>query len=688
MAKTQELKVEGMSCANCALSVTKAIEKKGGKNVHVDFMSGDVIFDRDEVVDLHVFEEAIEGAGYSVHEANEQENESEVGQQNPFQKSLLASTLLSLPLLGAMFFPINGYLQAALAAVVVGIGTKHFFKTGLGSIHSGIANMDVLVLLGAYASFAYSLYNVLTGGSLFFETAAIIITLVLLGKFIEKRALAKAQDNIKAFSKLLPQTATKVNNKDDREGQTIAIGSITPGNLLLIRSGEKIPADGTILSGIGRLNESLLTGESEPVKRQKGEKVIAGSINEGDAFVFMANKVGDNTYLSAVMEMVKKAKTQKPDIQKTADKIAALFVPIVIAISIVTFAGWLVFGAAISTALLNAIAVLVISCPCAMGLATPTAVTVALGRAAKSGIFFKSAAGIEALHRVQHLVIDKTGTLTDGAFALSSLDLKGDSNRQEVVNIVYGLEQLSLHPIAKSLTKQLKEEKNLMQFVNTKEEKGKGVYGEDLEGNSYWVGKSDQVAGIAVMKNDTLLAELSLTDSVRDGATDFISLLSKKGVTPIMLSGDKIEKCQNVAQQVGIHQIEGEKLPEEKLSIIGKFNAKGMTAFVGDGINDGPALSQAGLGISLAKATDVALASADIVINETDFFSRLSRAFTLSEKAYAAIKQNLFWAFFYNVIAIPLAILGYLNPMIAAAAMSLSSLFVVGNSLRLKNAIQ
>ena len=687
MAKTENIKISGMTCANCSLSVSNAIKKQGGANISVDFISGEANFEHNESNPIN-FIKAIENTGYKVLESSSEETTDE--QSNHYTKSLIISTLASIPLLLAMFFPYNGYFQLILCLVVVILATKHFGKTGLGSIKNGVANMDVMVLLGCYSAFFLSLYHLIIGNpSLYFETGAVIVTLVLFGKYVEKNSLAKTQDAIKAFSKLLPQKAFKIKNLNEKEGTNIDVKDIKPGDFLWVKDGEKIPADGAIIEGEGLLDEALLTGENETILKGKGQKVITGSINTEGNFVMVANKVGVNTYLSSIIELAKKARTQKPEIQLMADKISAIFVPIVVVISVITLVVWHFMGAPFEVAAINAISVLVISCPCAMGLATPTAIAVALGTGAKSGIFFKSSKGLEALHKAKYFLFDKTGTITQTELTVENLITYRNENEQEIINVIYGIEQSSLHPIAKALLSHYKSSKKLKPFINTKEIKGFGVVGDDLEGNHYKIGNlQTEFNGIAVEKNNVIIGEIIMSSMIRNNAKKVISSLEFQNIETVLISGDNIENSQKVADEVGIKKVFASQKPEEKIKLVDEYNQKGLTIFIGDGINDGPALTKASLGISLAKATDVAINSADIIIEEKQLFTNLDKALKLSSNSFSIIKQNLFWAFFYNAMAIPLAALGYLNPMIAAGAMSLSSLFVITNSLRLRKSIK
>ncbi len=684
MQEPHTLKVEGMTCANCARSVSNAIQNNGGKNISVDFISGEASFDGE--VDLEIVSGAIESVGYKV-ESNKSENRTK--QKNPFSKSLVITSIVSFPLLMAMFFNIPAIIQLILAAIVVGIGTKHFGKKGLGSIKMKAANMDVLVLLGAYFSFGYSFYNWITGTNIFyFETSAIIITLVILGKWMEKRALTSAQSAIESLKKLLPNKTFKINNLEKLDGEEVLAENLKKGDLFLAREGEKIPADAKVFKNEGFVNEALITGESKPIKKQKGDLLLAGAIVESGNLIGITTAVGGATYLSKVIELVKKAQREKPQIQLLADKISAVFVPIVIALAILTFLGWFLISSNVEQSIINAIAVLVISCPCAMGLATPTAVSIALGTASKNGIYIKNANAFETFQNIKIALFDKTGTITEGNFKVQKLEPKKGTEPQELYNIIYGLEQISLHPIAKALISYVKDKKKLKPFIETKEIKGFGVLGKDMDGNSYRIGKIiENTEAIQIEKNGKITGEVYIADEVRKNTSETLAWLSKQKIEIAMVSGDSAPNCQNIANQLNIKKVYANQKPDEKLKVVEQFQTTGPTLFIGDGINDAPVLTKASIGISPTLSTDVAINSADVVLNEQDLFKNLKNSFILSKKAFKVIKQNLFWAFFYNTLAIPLAIFGFLNPMIAAGAMSLSSLFVVSNSLRLRKAL-
>jgi Cu+-exporting ATPase len=454
-----------------------------------------------------------------------------------------------------------------------------------------------------------------------------------------------------------------------------------------VNTGDKIPVDGEVLSGDSSVNESMLTGESIPVEKGKYDKLIGGTIVEHGNITMIATKVGSNTILSQIIELMKKAQAAKPPVQKLGDKVAAVFVPAVILIALLTFILTYYAGhAGLQHALMNAIAVLVISCPCAMGLATPTAVMVGLGRAAKNGILIKGGDTIEAVTQAKYIVFDKTGTLTTGKFRINNI--KTESDIELVRGIIIAIEERSSHPIARSLINELKnlpQQKVILRLAT--EEKGLGMRAEDVDGNHYFLGlgktNTESDFNVSLYKNQALIAQVEIDDEIKPQAADLIASLKKMGIIPVLLSGDKQSRCIKVANAIGIDEVHGEKLPGEKLTVIDVYKKKGETLMVGDGINDAPALTKADVGISMNDSSQVAIQSARVILLNTDLYS-LVKFLQISRHTLITIKQNLFWAFAYNIVAIPIAALGFLNPMVGAFAMAFSDVVVIGNSLRLK----
>ena len=470
----------------------------------------------------------------------------------------------------------------------------------------------------------------------------------------------------------------------------ISAREVRPGDTLIVNTGDQIPVDGDVLSGNASVNEAMLTGESLPVEKGKYDKLIGGTLVEHGSVTMIATKVGSNTVLAQIIELMKKAQAAKPPVQKLGDKVAAIFVPIVILIAVITYAiSYFVGHAGMQHALMNAIAVLVISCPCAMGLATPTAVMVGLGRAAKNGILIKGGDTIEAATGAKYIVFDKTGTLTTGKFKVNQIKVEGKTPIELVRGIIVAIEERSSHPIARSLVNELAGQAQTKVILRAvKEEKGLGMRAEDVEGNSYFLGSSKTGDGvsqfnISLYKNQVLFAQIEIDDEIKPHSAELIGTLKKMGIVPVLLSGDKLSRCQKVASAIGITEIHAEKLPADKLTVIDVYKNKGTTLMVGDGINDAPALTQANIGVSMGDSSQVAIQSAKVILLNTDLFT-LVKFLQISKHTLLTIKQNLFWAFAYNVVAIPIAAMGLLNPMIGALAMAFSDVVVVGNSLRLK----
>lgn len=685
-----ELNVTGMHCNNCAISVHRLLEKKGLNNILVDFAGEEVKFTTSNEAIIPDIIKDIESLGYKVVDdpATHQENF-----YNKVENKFIFCALFTAPLLLHMIFPWhwlhNPYVQLGLCLPVFLVGCAHFGKSAISSLKGGVPNMDVLIFIGSTAAFIYSLAGTLQNLGeqyQFYETCATIITLVLLGNLFEKRSVTQTTSAVKD---LVKYQQAKANRLINGEIETISAQEVRSGDILLVNTGDQVPVDGDILEGSASIDESMLTGESLPVEKQKYDSVIGGTIIQHGNIRIVATKVGAHSVLAQIIDLMKKAHAAKPPIQKLGDKVAAIFVPAVILIALITFIlTYYAFNGGLQNSLMHAIAVLVISCPCAMGLATPTAVMVGLGRAAKNGVLIKGGDTIEAVADTKYVVFDKTGTLTTGNFALSDIKIAPDAGIETVRGIITSIEERSSHPIAKSLVAQLKslqQQKIILKAVS--EEKGLGMRAEDVEGNHYFLGgaKSDNNSpyNVALYKNQKLLAEIAIQDDIKPGAANLITKLKQMGITPVLLSGDKAARCNAVAQTLGITEIYPEKLPDEKLFIIDIIKQKGKTIMVGDGINDAPALTKADVGISMNDASHIAIQSARVILLNTDLHTLLT-FLQVSKHTLLTIKQNLFWAFAYNIIAIPVAAFGFLNPMIGAFTMAFSDVVVIGNSLRLK----
>jgi Cu+-exporting ATPase len=693
-----KLTVDGMDCNNCATSISRFLERKGLEDVFVNFQTKEVRFRQDdEKVTLDKVTAGIHKLGYVVLDDGVKKS------WWTLNRKLVISAVFTLPLLlqhilmmAGIHIPFmeNTWVQFALCLPVFMIGVAHFGVSGWKSLRGGVPNMDVLIFIGSTAAFFYSLVGTLTNHPdyIFYETAATIITLVLVGNWLEKRAVEQTTSSIEELSRLQVEKARRVMPS----GTVVSIDSkdIRVGNILQVNEGDKIPADGTVLSGGATVDESMLTGESLPVDKHENDAVVGASMLLSGNFQIKVTAIGDNSVLGKMIELVKMAQADKPDIQRLADKISAIFVPAVILIALATILiGHYGFGLEFQQALMNGIAVLVISCPCAMGLATPTAVMVGVGRMAKNGILVKGGQTLEIFAKIKNIVFDKTGTLTTGAFQLNDIQYFTE-DKKRVDALIYQLEKHSSHPIAQSLVKAMESNQNGLTFPGLKveEHRGSGLEAKDDQGNVFRIGsghrshrdlKVNPKAQIFLTQNDSLLAAIEITDDIKEHAAAVVSYLKTNGIKSYVLSGDKIDKTAAVAKSVGIQHYYGEQLPDEKLEIIDRLAESEYTAMVGDGINDAPALAKATIGISMSNASQAAIQTAQIVLLNGNL-DHLKQAYGISKHTLITIKQNLFWAFAYNVVAIPIAAMGFLNPMWGALFMAFSDVIVIGNSIRLK----
>ena len=693
--KRIELKVEGMDCTNCALGIRRQLEKDGFQNVDVNFATAEVSFAQVDKTRIQQAKDKIHSMGYKVVE------DDGTGKKEFFsiEVKFIISLVFTVPLLIAMLLPFHlfhdPYFQLLLTIPVFAIGAWHFGRSAFQSLKAGVPNMDVLIILGASAAFLYSLYGTLENlghDYQFYETSASIITLILFGNLLEHRSVKRTTSAIDDLVKLQKIKAKKIIISGiDENIEEIEASQIKSGDLLLINSGDKIPTDGRIYWGDGSIDESMISGESIPVDKSENANVIGGTILLSGSIKIAATAIGKETVLAQIIEMVKQAQQDKPHMQNLADKISAIFVPLVIGISIVTFLiSYFIAGIIFQSALMHSIAVLVIACPCALGLAIPTAVVVGIGRVAKNGILIKGGSTLEKFAEIKTIVFDKTGTLTTGNFIIKKLQATGISE-EKAKSILFSIEKHSSHPIAKSIILEY-EGISAIDFVQIKEQRGIGMEAMDAYGNVYKAGSfkiakqltNENDHTIYLLENEKLIAWMDIEDEIKPDAVDAIKFLRSHGIKTVLLSGDRKSKCKYLAEKIGIEEIYFEKLPEEKLKIIEEFTKNGNTAMIGDGINDAPALAKATVGISLSNATQIAIKSAQIILLNGNL-SLLPKAFSISSNTLTTIKQNLFWAFFYNIIAIPIAAVGLLNPMIAAASMAFSDVFVVVNSLRLRN---
>jgi Cu+-exporting ATPase len=698
--ETIQWKVEGMTCANCALTINKYLEKQGQQNIRVNPIDGDVSFELVNGTSTKKIKDGIEALGYNVvpdkSDPSPRKKKFLSNHLNRFLFCLPFTMVLLLHMAHAwlpLHFLMNPWIQLALCLPVYIVGMQFFGVSAFKSLRNGAPNMNVLIALGASAAFIYSLIgSVLKLGPdyLFYETAATIITLVFLGNYLEDASMDSTQRALKGLVKSQKIMANMIAFDGDHQEVILPVENtqLKIGDLILVNAGEQVPIDCKILWGDAHVNESILTGESIPVHKQPKDPLIGGSILENGSIRAQVTATGDDTVLAGILRMVKQAQGEKPPVQLLADRISAVFVPAVIVIALLTLAGNWIYLGQFTPALMRSIAVLVIACPCAMGLATPAAIAVGLGRAARSGILFRNASSLEGFRHINQVVFDKTGTLTTGEFAVSAMQAEG-IEEERLKQILYSLEKHSNHPIARCLTKAFKTKEDI-RWKSVEELKGLGMRGVDRDGNLFEAGSlsmfepgaADSPHHVYVYKNGKKAGWVDLSDEIRPEAREVVRNLKKKGIRTFMLSGDSGARCTLVARELGIDEVYSGQSPEQKMEKIASLNRQSPTAMVGDGINDAPALSKATIGISLSEASQLAMQNAQVVLMNQGL-KKLPLALGLGKQTYRTIQQNLFWAFAYNIIAIPVAAFGFLTPAFGALVMGLSDVVLAINSVRL-----
>lgn len=698
-------KVEGMSCANCALTIGKYLENKGMQNVKVNLVGGEVIFDTIESSQTASLQKGIESLGYKVVGDGSKIGSNEGPKKmNRFLKYVLITAPLTLTLMLHMIpgvhihFLMNPWVQFAICTPVYILGMSYFGRSAWNSVRNGIPNMNVLVTIGATAAYLYSVIGTalnLGEGFMYYESTATIITLVFLGNYLEDASIESTQRALNSLARSQKVMANMIAFDDKHQEIIFPVENtqLRSGDLILIKSGEQVPADCKILWGDATVNEAIITGESLPLTKKQKETLIGGSILTDGTVKAQVLSAATDSVLANIINLVKQAQGEKPPVQQMADRISAIFVPLVLGITVVTFIiNYFVLGE-FSEALMRSIAVLVIACPCAMGLATPAAIAVGLGRAAKNGVLFRNARSLENFKNIRQVVFDKTGTLTTGKFTIESFKILVDSiSEDEFKRITYSLEKFSNHPIAQCITENWKT-KELLKWASIEEVKGSGMKAIDKDGTIWQAGSfkiassftQDDTHNVYVVKNDQLLGWINVKDELRPEAKIVVQYLHARGIKTILLSGDRLYKTQKIATELGIDEAIAEQTPEQKLEKIAALNATTPTAMVGDGINDAPALAKATIGISMSEASQVAIQTADVVLMNKGL-KNLPLALGLGNHTYLTIKQNLFWAFAYNIVAIPVAafgLLGTYGPTYGALIMGLSDVVLAVNSVRL-----
>jgi Cu+-exporting ATPase len=736
--KKFNLPVEGMTCASCVARVEKAIGKLNGvKSVSVNFATEKASFEIDpEVTDLRKVADVVEDAGYKLSIVDTpqkiiESKESNIEIDNDYYKSLKNDFLFALILTIPIFFIsmsvqfdwfqkvysipqdyINKILLI-LATPVVFISGKRFFVIFAKNLKHFAADMNSLIAIGAGAAYGYSVFATLfpqvvskSGETphVYFDSTAVIITLILLGRYLENRAKQKTNTTIKKLLELKPKEALVKRNGIE---VNINLNELALNDIVIVKPGEKIPADGKIVSGFSTIDESMVTGESIPIEKSIGSKVIGGTINKNGNFEFEITALGDNSVLGQIIKLVEEAQGSKAPIQKLADKVASVFVPTVVLIAVITFISWIIVGGEFSfnNALLNFVAVLIIACPCALGLATPTAIIVGTGLGASHGILIKNGESLEQAHKISTIVLDKTGTITEGKPSVTDV-ICNQIEKEEFLGLVASVENKSEHPIAQAIVEYAKAQKiplkNVASFqsvtgfgITAIIDKKPVMVGTDSLMKEYSIRTDefrDEFSNLSKLGKTAIYAAidgkikglLAVEDPIKKTSAEAVAKLKEMKVKLVMLTGDNKNTAEAIAKRVGIENYTAQVLPQDKSGIVAEYQKKNeVVAMAGDGINDSPALATSDVGIAMGTGTDVAIETSDITLLNGDLNS-LVNVIKLSRQTIKTIKQNLFWAFIYNIIGIPLAALGMLNPMFAALAMSFSSVSVVSNSLRLR----
>ena len=721
--KKSLIKIGGMTCASCSARIEKVLSRSEGvESIAVNLAAETANVEYDDSLSIDEIIKRIEKIGYTASEMKKYDAEKDEQEKRKsitaLKISFIVSTVLTFPLILGMFlsftslhhytmFLHNPYFQLIVATPVQFIIGWRFYKHGFAALRSKSPNMDVLIALGTSAAYFLSVYNICTGQvdphtmkGLYFESSMTVITLILLGKYLESNAKQKTSDAIKKLMKMQPQTAHLIRDGVERD---VSVSELVRGDMVAVRPGESIPVDGVVADGASSVDESMLTGESMPVSKNAGDGVFGATINQTGSFVLEVTETGDDTALSKIVRLVREAQGSKAPIQQTADKVSAVFVPSILVIALLTFIIWTIVRGDWQLALINSVSVLVIACPCSLGLATPTAIMVGVGLGAEHGILIKSGEHLEAAHKIQAIVLDKTGTITQGKPELTDIVPLDGGDAEELKHLAAVAESASEHPLGRAIAESVN-------IGSDRPEKFEAVTGKGIratvDGKEVLVGTrsfmADEKIEFDKAKNSLLEAEnmgkttmimavdgkcaatLAVADTIKPEAAEAVRRLSDEGADVYMITGDNRITAQAVAKETGIKNVLAEVLPEDKSNEVNKLKKEGkIVAMVGDGINDAPALAAATVGIAMGTGTEIAMETADITIMSGNL-NLLADMIRLSKATMRKIRQNLFWAFIYNIIGIPFAAFGLLNPIIAGAAMSFSSVSVVTNSLLLK----